>query len=27
MQGIGFLKILRHDGSEALICNVCLSGW
>ena len=27
MQGIGFLKILRHDGSEALICNVCASGW
>lgn len=27
MQGIGFFKILRHDGSEAIICNVCVSGW
>lgn len=27
LKSIGFYKILRHDGSNGLICNVCASGW
>lgn len=27
MNGIGFYRLVRHDGSESLICQVCAAGW
>ncbi len=27
MGGVGFYEVLNHDGSQALICQVCAAGW
>jgi pyruvate/2-oxoglutarate dehydrogenase complex dihydrolipoamide acyltransferase (E2) component len=27
MQGIGLIKIIKHDGSDGVICRTCLEGW
>jgi pyruvate dehydrogenase E2 component (dihydrolipoamide acetyltransferase) len=27
LQGIGLIKIIKHDGSDGIVCRTCLEGW